>query len=299
MKKIWNSKLLLLSFAVIATIIACQKNDANPISSVMSMVSRSSPVVEMKYEIETTRFQKVLNDRATESNRFFDLIAAKPKVSRESVIARINEDGSTNMETTELIPLNPVPVAQSNSLPDPSTKIKRSVYDNGAMKMFDADGNLLGTAKVELPKMIGLVNSIKEMKAKTDANTMSEEISAMQLSKMFGLNLTELESKAIASKGKVEIEGNIKYITMPSETDLFTNIIITVDNTKNLPMAQDMVGSDGKSIYRIVYQYDTKSNAQNPKLTLIRVLHFTKSVTNSDVVEETITKLSNVQAHIF
>ena len=86
---------------------------------------------------------------------------------------------------------------------------------------------------------------------------------------------------------------------MPSETDLFTNIIITVDNTKNLPMAQDMVGSDGKSIYRIVYQYDTKSNAQNPKLTLIRVLHFTKSVTNSDVVEETITKLSNVQAHIF
>jgi hypothetical protein len=303
MKKLWNSKLSLILFAIIF-IVACKKNEDainTTFSNVMAYVSNDSPLIEINYEVERVSFQRVLEAKANPGSEFFDNLAAKPKVSRQIIKFKVNSDGSYYLETTEIEPENPIADAVHNTLPDPTPKVKKTILKGTDMELYDNDDKLIRSSKVEAIDLREFINSINVLKAKTDVNSISDAVSKMQVSKLFGLNSGDMEDNAIANGGNVTHDDTYKFIKMPHSNGADKNIksnIITIHKEKNLPVANDLVGENGKSIFRTLYKYNSV-NPDNPKLESVVNLHFKKSVTGSEVVEETIMKIENMDVKVF
>jgi hypothetical protein len=218
MKKLWNSKLSMIIFALIF-IIACSKKEEssvdNPFSNVFAYVSGDNPLIEMQYEVEHIHFQRVIKNNAQPEHRFFDQLAEKPEVSRQKVSLKVSENGAYYLETIEMDPENPTAPATHNTLPNPTPKVKKTILKGTKMELYSEEGKLLHTSTIQSLDMSDFVNTVKSMKSKLDAQSIADAISAMQVNKLFGLNISEIEEKTKANGGSVLAEGDFKFIKMP------------------------------------------------------------------------------------
>jgi hypothetical protein len=303
MTKKWIVK---VTIGIIVTLgaYACQKDGtsiSSPLSNVWSLVSSEAPLMEMTYETEITTYQKVLVDRATPNNKFFDLVESQPVVKRQSVLMKLKANGNIYMETTEIAPKNPAPLIEHKSSPDNRKQIKKTIIDNSEMRMYAADGDLLGTSPLQEPMQnIALVEAIQNMKSKTTTAEMANSLSTMHLSTMFSLNLADMEEKANAEGGSVIIEGRIKLIRIPysnPQSPAQKFMVISVDNIKNLPVFMDITDERGKAFSTISYFYDNINN-ENPVLKGVKQATYAVSTTGSDIVRYMNVTMSNVNATI-
>jgi hypothetical protein len=303
MTKKWIVK---VTIGIIVTVgaYACQKDGtsiSSPLSNVWSLVSSDAPLMEMTYETEITTYQKVLVDRASAEHKFFDLVAAQPTVKRQAVVFRLKNDGATYIETTDMESLHPVPTPAHLSSPDNRPKVHKTIMDGTSMRIYAANGNLIKESTLQSAlKNTQVVESIQNMKSKASANDMANSISTMQLSRMFGLNIADMEQQANANGGSVIMEGAIKLIRIPYPNPSNENqkfIVITVDTNKNVPLFMDITNAQGKASVTTSYYYQNM-NEVYPVLKEIRTASYGVSATGSDIVRYMTMTLSNVNATI-
>ena len=291
-----------IGIIVTVGVYACQKDSmgiSSPLSNVWSLVSSDAPLMEMTYETEITSYQKVLVDRASAEHKFFDLVAAQPTVKRQVVVFRLKNDGATYIETTELAPLHPAPTITHLSLPNNLPKVKKTIIEGTTMKLYGDEGNLLRTETIgQAITNPQLVESIQKMKLKANSNEMSEAVSTMQLSRMFSLNVVEMEQQANANGGSVTIQGRMKLVKTPYNNPndpRQKSMIMSIDNVKNIPIFIDITDINGKSIISTSYRYENMTS-EFPILKDISTNVYAVSSTGSDIVQKTIMSISNVSS---
>lgn len=303
MTKKWIVKVT-IGIIVTVGVYACQKDGtsiSSPLSNVWSLVSSDAPLMEMTYETEILSYQKVLVDRATAENKFFDLVAGQPKVKRQAVVFKLKSDGSTYVETTDMEPLHPVPAPLHLSSPDNRPKVHKTIMEGTSMRLYAANGDLIKESTLQSAfKNTQVVESIQNMKSKASANEMANSISTMQLSRMFGLDIADMEQQANTTGGSVIMEGGIKLIRIPYPNPSNENqkfIVISVDINKNVPLFMDITNAQGKASVTTSYYYQDM-NEQYPVLKQIRTASYDVSATGSDVVKYMTMSLTNVNATI-
>ena len=167
------------------------------------------------------------------------------------------------------------------------------------MKLYGDEGNLLRTETIgQAITNPQLVESIQKMKLKANSNEMSEAVSTMQLSRMFSLNVVEMEQQANANGGSVTIQGRMKLVKTPYNNPndpRQKSMIMSIDNVKNIPIFIDITDINGKSIISTSYRYENMTS-EFPILKDISTNVYAVSSTGSDIVQKTIMSISNVSS---
>lgn len=146
----------------------CRKDLFNGAGQVGNQFSFSSnDGLKMSYEVETMSLQNAVNATDTSKLTTADKILGAPKVSREAVAFHLAADGSVNMIINHLEPKNPYR-PKSNSLPDNSPIVAKTMISGGTASSYDKNGKLIAADAIDVENLKSVADVMTNIKIDPD-----------------------------------------------------------------------------------------------------------------------------------